>query len=561
MRKFALILLVITFFLLFTSSCILPNIRPLVAKSGGLEGITGLPNNTFTWIGTDTDGSIIKYEFRKDGGIWESNGLANTYTWSGYSEGSHTFEVRAQDNMGAYSNTVIWSFIYSTLNQPPVVTKLGGSEGTIDNSNNTFSWSGTDDSGISKYEYRKDGGEWINYGLTTNYTWSGYSKGNHTFEVRAQDNEGLYSSIAFWAFFYEPPMPNPGTVIWKYKTDGQIHSNPAIGNDGTVYFASDDGYLYALHSSGALKWKHYVGGSFRSSPTISSSGIIYLGNSNGYLFAIDNTGAELWKFFVGDKIESSPAIGEDGAIYVTSSSGTISNGYVFALNSDGTKRWSRGPFGISLSSPAIGADSSIHFGAYDKVYALNPSGTTKWSFKVGYIFSYWVFSSPAISSSGEVYVGAEHGYFYCLSGSSGTKLWENHVGGYLNSSPVIDCDDNIYFGSSNERLYCLNSSGSVNWSFSTYDSVYSTPALGSDGTIIFGCNDGRVYALNSDGSLKWRYVTGGSVYSSPAIGDDGIVYIGSNDGYLYAISGDNGGLMTAAPWPKFQKDNFNSGRK
>ena len=554
MRKISSVI-AIAFLLLFVSSCIPTNIRPLLIKSSGLEGLITLLSNTFSLIGTDADGTIAKYEYREDGGVWEDCGLATTYTWNGYSEGPHTFEVRAQDNLGLFSNVVIWIFTYSSLNQPPVVIRQGGAEGTITSPNNTFFWSGTDNGSIVKYQYRKDGGGWVDYGLNTSYTWSNYSKGNHIFEVRAQDDEGLYSSIVFWAFFYEPPVPKPGTLLWKYKTGGQVRSSPAIDSYGTIYFGSDDGFLYAVDSSGKLKWKYNAGSPISSSPTIGSSGAIYFGSHDGYLYALDKTGVRLWRRFLGSAIYSSPAIGYDGAIYVT-----CYNDYVYALNPDGTQRWSRGTSGIIRSSPAIGTDSSIHFGAYDKVYALNPSGTTKWSFTVGYIFSHWVNSSPAIDSTGRVYVGAIHGYFYCLSGYSGSKLWEKKVGGDLTSSPVIDNNGNIYFGSSDGYFNCLNPSGSYNWSFSTYGSIYSTPALGSDGTIVFGSHDGRIYALKSNGKLKWSYVTGGQVSSSAAIGDDGTIYIGSSDGYLYAIADNNGGLMDSAPWPKFQKDNANSGR-
>ncbi|TMA30474.1 MAG: pyrrolo-quinoline quinone, partial [Deltaproteobacteria bacterium] len=38
-----------------------------------------------------------------------------------------------------------------------------------------------------------------------------------------------------------------GTEKWAVKTKGQLNSSPAIGQDGTVYAMSDDGYLYAIH--------------------------------------------------------------------------------------------------------------------------------------------------------------------------------------------------------------------------------------------------------------------------------------------------------------------------
>ena len=38
----------------------------------------------------------------------------------------------------------------------------------------------------------------------------------------------------------------PGTVLWEFKTGGEVNSSPAIGPDGTVYVGSWDRKLYAI---------------------------------------------------------------------------------------------------------------------------------------------------------------------------------------------------------------------------------------------------------------------------------------------------------------------------
>ena len=127
------------------------------------------------------------------------------------------------------------------------------------------------------------------------------------------------------------------------------------------------------------------------------------------------------------------------------------------------------------------------------------------------------------------------------------------------SSPAIGTDGTIYVGSWMGYLYALNPNGTLKWRFQTGDSLASSPAIGADGTIYVGSSDNYIYALNPDGKLKWNYQTGDNVASSPAIGADGTVYIGSNDSYLYANHGGTP-LSTSAPWPKFHKDNQNTGR-
>ncbi len=52
-----------------------------------------------------------------------------------------------------------------------------------------------------------------------------------------------------------------GDILWKFHTQASltnenfVDSCPAIGDDGTIYFGSDDNYFYALNPDGTLKWK------------------------------------------------------------------------------------------------------------------------------------------------------------------------------------------------------------------------------------------------------------------------------------------------------------------
>ncbi len=92
----------------------LDNSIPSVTKVSGPDGEVSESSSTFTWSGSDSDGTITKYEYREDEGSWVSNGTSTSYTWSDYLKGDHKFEVRAQDNEGDYSNIISWSFTYST---------------------------------------------------------------------------------------------------------------------------------------------------------------------------------------------------------------------------------------------------------------------------------------------------------------------------------------------------------------------------------------------------------------------------------------------------------------
>ena len=120
---------------------------------------------------------------------------------------------------------------------------------------------------------------------------------------------------------------------YPYSTGEQILSSPAIGADGTIYFGSQEtpgwgqnpdpdsqvGSLWALNPDGSLKWKYQTQGWVVSSPAIDAQGTIYFGSSDGNLYAIDSSDGQLkWAYQTQNWIFSCPAIG-NGVIYFGSS--------------------------------------------------------------------------------------------------------------------------------------------------------------------------------------------------------------------------------------------------
>jgi len=70
---------------------------------------------------------------------------------------------------------------FETINTPPSIKKLNGPNGRIEKETCGFVWIGSDMDGfVESYEYRLDGGGWVNAGVNTSYTWIDYAKGAHT---------------------------------------------------------------------------------------------------------------------------------------------------------------------------------------------------------------------------------------------------------------------------------------------------------------------------------------------------------------------------------------------
>lgn len=165
-------------------------------------------------------------------------------------------------------------------------------------------------------------------------------------------------------------------VRWSFETGGMLESSPVIGSDGTIYFGSNDGKLYALDPSAdsdgeRLKWVHDFGYRSVSSPAIGSDGTVYAGSHGGVLYALNPDAADdhdrvRWQYGTGDWIASSPAIGPDGTVYVGSHDGKL-----HAVSPDGGLKWTQNMGDWVVSSPAIGADGTLYVGSLDgKLYAI-----------------------------------------------------------------------------------------------------------------------------------------------------------------------------------------------
>ncbi len=96
-------------------------------------------------------------------------------------------------------------------------------------------------------------------------------------------------------------------------------------------------------------------------------------------------------------------------------------------------------------------------------------------------------------------------------------------------------------------LYVINSNGSLAWTYTAGDAIWSSVAIDSGGKIYFGSDDARFYILNSNGSLSWSLVAGAQVRSSASIGSDGRVYVGSQDNMVYCIGSAPTPTPTATP--------------
>lgn len=104
---------------------------------------------------------------------------------------------------------------------------------------------------------------------------------------------------------------------WKLPVGTAIESSPSIGADGTIYFGTDAGTLYAVNSKGEILWSYKAGAAILSTPALSAKDMIFFGSWDKYIYALQaSTGILIWKYKVGDIVSASPVIDDSNTIYL-----------------------------------------------------------------------------------------------------------------------------------------------------------------------------------------------------------------------------------------------------
>lgn len=127
-------------------------------------------------------------------------------------------------------------------------------------------------------------------------------------------------SVSFFAFGPD------GSRKWSFPVDDGVESSPALAEDGTIYFGSHNGSLYAIRDDGAAAtrlWEFATAGQITGSPAVDGMGTIYIGSKDGNVYALRPDGSLKWSFATDGPLEASPALGADGVLYISTMNGTL----------------------------------------------------------------------------------------------------------------------------------------------------------------------------------------------------------------------------------------------
>lgn len=286
-----------------------------------------------------------------------------------------------------------------------------------------------------------------------------------------------------------------GSLRWMLSTLSPIYSSPIVGKN-VIYVTTTGNKLYAIDFSGKELWKFETDSPIYSTPTLLSNNIICFGCDDGNIYAISSSGKLLWKYKTGDEISGSPSVSIDGTIFIASDA-------VYAITAKGKSKWIYRPSEEDetyfSATPAIDVDGTIYIGGTDgALYAINKQGRLKWRAMTPDEDA--IRAGVSIDQKGIIYFGAENGILYKkeLYGEV-IPVFESDY--YIFSTPAIDSLGNIYFVSDDGFFYCLRQDGKLlfKWQIAedSKEMIYSSsPIIADDGTVYVGSWDGSLYAFS-----------------------------------------------------------------
>ncbi|MFC0515011.1 PQQ-binding-like beta-propeller repeat protein [Mucilaginibacter angelicae] len=279
-------------------------------------------------------------------------------------------------------------------------------------------------------------------------------------------------------------------------------SSPVFDDDAknpTVYFGSSDSKFYALDAgTGKLKWVFKTNGIIHTSPAL-YNGKVYFGSWDTYLYALNaNDGKLVWKFKTADHpvyhllegVQASPAC-SNGMVYFGSR-----DSYFYALNAEnGTLAWKYNANNSWILTTAAIQNNTVYFGTSDTylfVAADALTGKPKFSYKGnGYLYS-----SPALSAS-TAFFGDFTGKLFAVDLASGkpTGVFKT-TGRNLNAATILKQDTLNFDHAAKGADNSLYQTGiEVMDKLYTLGSIVSSPVIAGD-VIYFGSADGSLYAIN-----------------------------------------------------------------
>ena len=343
------------------------------------------------------------------------------------------------------------------------------------------------------------------------------------------DNKFVYF-LSYDGFLYKLKKKT-GILVWKFKTAGEqkhliknyfnpdemvedfwdfYQSSPVIYHQ-TIYFGCGTDFYAVDVDSGEKKWQFKTEGAIHSSPAIKDNKVFF-GSFDSRVYCLDNqTGAEIWQYETGRDttqyvwlgVQASPVI-ENDRLYIGSRDALI---YCFDINTGDTV-WTNNNFNRSWMPSSFAVGENLYCGSSDgfRFYTIDKN-TGKIIHTVN--TNSYTFSSPAIDQK-MAYVGSANGRLYGINLENQTISWQFKTNAIKQDTlNIYDSEGRMNKDKLRELTTTMNADNypnlikMYNSLFKKSGAILSSPVIKNQ-MIYFGSSDGFVYALSTKDALKHK---------------------------------------------------------
>lgn len=225
--------------------------KPPLSNAGSDKTVEVNKAITLTGSGTDSDGSVVSYSWKKGTTIL-SNSASFSYTPT--TTGTHTLTLIVTDNEGKTATDTIIVTVTATPNKAP--TANAGSDKTVEVNKGVYIiGSGSDSDGtISSYKWKENG---VTKSYSSSFTYTPITTGTHTLTLTVTDNNGATHSDTMIITATATAIPNKAPTANAGSDKSAVVNLPitivgtGIDSDGSVvsYKWTKDGETLGISST------------------------------------------------------------------------------------------------------------------------------------------------------------------------------------------------------------------------------------------------------------------------------------------------------------------------
>jgi probable HAF family extracellular repeat protein len=214
------------------------SVAPATSLTSQPPAFSNSTTAVFGFAATDNFSSLANLIFQVslDGSAF--TGAATPLTYTGLAAGSHTFQVRSEDQAGNFSSAASYTWTIDTT--PPTATITAKPPALTNSTSASFSFNGSDNvtpAASLVFQVSLDGSAFATATSPTSYT--GLAAGNHTFKVEAVDQAGNIGAPASYTWTIDRTPPTAAiTAKPPLVTNSTSASFSFTGSDNITPLAS-----------------------------------------------------------------------------------------------------------------------------------------------------------------------------------------------------------------------------------------------------------------------------------------------------------------------------------